>query len=48
MLEAMLALEQGAPDEARPLLAEARRLCDRVPFAGGPVAGAYLSMMPPK
>ena len=44
VLEGLLALEQGAPEEARSAFAEAQRLCAQppTPFAGGPIAGAYL------
>jgi tetratricopeptide (TPR) repeat protein len=50
VLEALLALEQGAPEEARLALAEAQRLCTPAggpafAFGGGPIAGAYLPLL---
>jgi hypothetical protein len=50
VLEGLLALEQGVPEEARRAFAEAQRLCGppagpAVSFAGGPIAGAYLSLL---
>jgi tetratricopeptide (TPR) repeat protein len=50
VLEGLLALEQGATEDARSAFLEARRLCARpggasYPFAGGPIADAYLRQL---
>jgi hypothetical protein len=42
VLEGLLALEQGATDDARAAFLEARRLGARAPFAAAPIAGGYL------
>jgi hypothetical protein len=50
VLEALLALELGAPEPARLAFAEAQRLCappagPPFAFGGGPIAGAYLPLL---
>jgi hypothetical protein len=48
VLEGLLALEQGSPQEAGLAFAEAQRLCAQAPamaFAGGPIAAAYLARL---
>jgi hypothetical protein len=48
VLEGLLALEQGDPAAARRAFAEAQELCrtpSPVPFAGGPIAAAYLGKL---
>jgi hypothetical protein len=48
VLEGLLALEQGATDEARAAFTAAQGLAAQptaVPFAGGPIAGGYLRKM---
>jgi hypothetical protein len=42
VLEGLLALEQGATDEARSAFLEAQRLGTQTPFAAAPIVGGYL------
>jgi hypothetical protein len=45
VMEGLLALEQGATDEARAVFLEAQRLGVRMPFAGAPIVAGYLPGM---